>query len=124
MRSRPTTTGGSTPLNMTAARVKVAEYLDSLPPIGLGRRVIQSVENHELFWLFWWYPAWCRNGVGGNCPIAVCKASGRLYVLGPRVRKEEFAEQIRRGELTPVDSPNGDSAAHGAVDRLHQRPCL
>ena len=87
------------------ARAKAERFLDSLPHTKLGRRIIQDelTEDHELFWLFWWYPARCRNGVGGNCPVAVSKADGQLYVLGARTKKEKFAEELGRGAAKPID---------------------
>jgi hypothetical protein len=105
-------TAKESPIDFATARAKVAEHLASKeslqrnPALSGYRAEIQDnlTYEHEAFWLFsWGIRSKLRPGqwasIGGNCPIAVRKSDGAMYVLGARDKLEKFAEDMQTGEL-------------------------
>lgn len=99
------------------ARTLIQRFLDAVPhPVsefGQGCWVVvdELTEDHELFWLFNWHTSRGRHiPLGGNGPLAVAKADGRVYQFGARDRRQDFNERLRKGELVSVSFEEWEAA--------------
>jgi hypothetical protein len=96
-------------LDFATARAKVTAFIATMRQQGKHPWEIRDENTKELdgFWVFSWAVRsdyWPKRGYvasAGNCPIAVRKSDGVMFMWNLLCGWDEFVKRIESGELHP-----------------------